>query len=336
MVIKLGKTKDSRTRKKKVTEDAELELLQRLQNEKDQPEFIKYLLQKGYSIKSSERYLKDIELYKKWLNKENIIEEAVSYNDITHYIQSKKGKVKQITIQTVLASLKQYYNYLQELGFVAENPTVNIQIKGIKRKVLHNILSKQELEKIYFDYKNLETCTERSRSSESLSKKRNEIIVSLLIYQGLTVKEIAELQLQSINLNTCEIHIKSGYRQQKRTLPLQAKQVLLFFNYLEKGRKKLLKYNLKKEEQTFILGQYGNEINPHSISRIINQNRKESEKIKPIKIRQSVIANLLKKENDTRLVQVFSGHKRASTTIAYKQTELEQLQNAIENYHPIS
>jgi hypothetical protein len=43
-----------------------------------------------------------------------------------------------------------------------------------------------------------------------------------------------------------------------------------------------------------------------------------------------------KKENDTRLVQVFSGHKRASTTIGYKQTELEQLQNAIENYHPIS
>lgn len=54
-----------------------------------------------------------------------------------------------------------------------------------------------------------------------------------------------------------------------------------------------------------------------------------------MKIRQSVIANLLKKENDTRIVQVFSGHRRASTTIQYKQTELEQLQNAINNYHPI-
>ena len=114
MAIKLGKTKDSRTRKKPVNDKEELQLLQRLQNEKDQPEFIKYLLKKGYSIKSGERYLKDIELFKKWLHKENITEEAISYNDITHYIQSKKGKVKQITIQTVLASLKQYYNYLQE------------------------------------------------------------------------------------------------------------------------------------------------------------------------------------------------------------------------------
>ena len=182
MAIKLGKSREARHPE---YQEADLELLQRLQNEKDQPEFIKYLLQKGYSIKSSERYLKDIERYKKWLVKENITEEAVSYNDITHYIQSKKGKVKQITIQTILASLKQYYNYLQELGFVAENPTLNVQIKGIKRKVLHNILSKQELEKIYFDYKKLER--------ESLSKKRNEIIVSLLVYQGLTTSDLESL-----------------------------------------------------------------------------------------------------------------------------------------------
>ena len=54
-----------------------------------------------------------------------------------------------------------------------------------------------------------------------------------------------------------------------------------------------------------------------------------------MKIRQSVIANFLKKENDTRIVQVFSGHRRASTTIQYKQTEFELLQNAVNNYHPI-
>ncbi|MDP9960584.1 site-specific recombinase XerD [Chryseobacterium lathyri] len=42
----------------------------------------------------------------------------------------------------------------------------------------------------------------------------------------------------------------------------------------------------------------------------------------------------MKKENDTRLVQVFSGHRRASTTQQYKQTELEALQNAVNQYHP--
>lgn len=119
-------------------------------------------------------------------------------------------------------------------------------------------------------------------------------------------------------------------------MPLQAKQILLIYNYLEKDRVKLLQYNHKKETETnFILGQYGEKINPHGISKMINETKPKTEQIQPMKIRQSVIANLLKKENDTRIVQVFSGHRRASTTIQYKQTELEQLQQAVNNYHPI-
>ena len=118
-------------------------------------------------------------------------------------------------------------------------------------------------------------------------------------------------------------------------MPLNAKQILLIYNYLEKDRIKLLKYNNKQENKIFILGQYGEKINAHGISKMINEQKPKQEQIQPMKIRQSVIANLLKKENDTRIVQVFSGHKRASTTIQYKQTELEILQNAVNNFHPI-
>ena len=167
-------------------------------------------------------------------------------------------------------------------------------------------------------------------------ENRNKIIISLLVYQALNVSEISNLEVENIDLENGEIQIKSGHHQQKRTLPLQAKQVLLFYNYLENERIKLLKYNFKNPTETaFILGQYGERINPHGISKRINENLKPSEKLQPMKIRQSVIANLLKKENDTRIVQVFSGHRRASTTIQYKQTELEALQNAVNQYHPI-
>lgn len=77
------------------------------------------------------------------------------------------------------------------------------------------------------------------------------------------------------------------------------------------------------------------EVKPNALNRIINENRKPGEKLKPIKIRQSVIANLLRKENDTRIVQAFAGHNRASTTIGYKQTRLEILKNTINTFHPI-
>lgn len=285
-------------------------------------------LENKYSKSTLKSNLYNIKKYTDYYGKRS---EKANYTEVLDYIAylRKNYNLSPKTLRHRLYAVKIYFNYLLEIGKRNDHPCSELFLKDkIDRSIeVDNLYSPETLENFFKSYQ---------IKKKLYLQNRNKIIISLLIYQGLTVKEIAELQLQSINLNACEIHIKSGYRQQERTLPLQAKQVLLFFNYLEKDRKKLLKYNLKTTTETFILGQYGNEINPHSISRIINQNRKNNEKIKPIKIRQSVIANLLKKENDTRLVQVFSGHKRASTTIAYKQTELEVLQNAINEYHPIN
>ena len=57
--------------------------------------------------------------------------------------------------------------------------------------------------------------------------------------------------------------------------------------------------------------------------------------MQPLKIRQSVIAHLLKSGNDLRVVQVFAGHKRAAATEEYKQTGLEELKAVIDKLHPL-
>lgn len=68
---------------------------------------------------------------------------------------------------------------------------------------------------------------------------------------------------------------------------------------------------------------------------MINRGKDKSEKLIPLKIRQSVIAHLLKENNDIRIVQEFAGHRRAASTEAYKQTGLEELKSAIEKLHPL-
>ncbi len=68
---------------------------------------------------------------------------------------------------------------------------------------------------------------------------------------------------------------------------------------------------------------------------MINKERDQQEKLIPLKIRQSVIAHLLKENNDVRIVQEFAGHRRAASTEAYKQTGLEELKSAIERLHPL-
>ncbi|MCH4828202.1 MULTISPECIES: tyrosine-type recombinase/integrase [Flavobacterium] len=258
-----------------------------------------------------------------------------TFKDVLNYIEHlrKNYDLSPKTLRHCLYGVKIYFNYLLETGQRKDHPCSELFLKDkIDRQIqVDTFYSPETLEKFFETY--------QIRKKKYL-ENRNKVIISLLIYQALTVKEIAELEVENINLEKCEIYIKGSLEitsksPQSRTLPLNAKQILLIYNYLEKDRIKLLKYNNKQESSIFILGQYGEKINAHGISKMINEQKPKQEQIQPMKIRQSVIANLLKKENDTRIVQVFSGHRRASTTIQYKQTELEQLQNAVNNYHPI-
>jgi len=259
-----------------------------------------------------------------------------TFKEVLNYIEHlrKNYNLHPKTLRHCLYGVKVYFNYLLETGQRNDHPCSELFLKDkIDKQIQVDTLYSPETLETFFE-------TYQIRKKKYL-ENRNKIIISLLIYQALTVKEIAELEIQNINLEKCEIFIKANEEltaksPQSRTLPLQAKQILLIYNYLEKDRVKLLQYNNKKETETsFILGQYGEKINPHGIGKMINETKPKTEQIKPIKIRQSVIANFLKKENDTRIVQVFSGHRRASTTIQYKQTEFELLQNAVNNYHPI-
>lgn len=263
--------------------------------------------------------------------------EKATYKEVLEYIAylRKHHDLSPKTLRHRLYAVKIYFNYLLETGKRKDHPCSELYLKDkISKQIeVDNLYSPETLENFLESY-------QIKRKTYLLN--RNKIIISLLIYQGLTVNEIVSLEVENIDLDKGEIFIKgqsqvTSKSPRKRTLPLQAKQILLILNYLEKDRKKLLRYSKQKPMDTaFILSQYGKKMNPHGISKTINENRKESERIPPIKIRQSVIANLLKKENDTRIVQVFAGHKKASTTIQYKQSELEVLHKAINEYHPLN
>lgn len=290
-------------------------------------------LKKKYSKSTLNSNLYNIKRFTDYYDKRA---ETATYQDVLNYIEHlrKNYDLHPKTLRHCLYGVKIYFNYLLETGKRKDHPCSELYLKDkINRQIqVDNLYSPETLENFFERYK-----IKRKKHLET----RNKIIISLLIYQALTVNEIAELEVKNINLDKAEIFIKGNQEitsksPKSRTLPLQAKQILLFYKYLTEDRNKLLKYNKQNPTETaFILGQYGEKITPHVISKMINENRPKSEQIQPMKIRQSVIANLLKKENDTRIVQVFSGHKRASTTVQYKQSELEQLQNAVNNYHPI-
>lgn len=335
--IRLGKSKDSRTRSKpKAAEMSEAALL--LKDElRKQTAFADYLLMKGFSSRTTASYVKDVQRFETWTDKENMQVEQIHYADILHYIQEKKKDINQRSVSTTINSLKHYYNYLHSIGTVTDNPTVQIRIRGIKRKKLYQILSKQELESLYHHY---EIPSEETQPSKGQFKrleqvaKRNKIILGLLIYQGLNTQELSRLTEKDLKLREGKIYIAGSRRSNERTLTLQAHQVLDMMEYTLKIRAELETLSGQKSEQLLINSQGGKNFG-NVMTYLMKQLKKQNSKVGSVKqIRTSVITHWLKIHN-LREVQQMAGHRYVSSTEAYLVNDLDDLQEDISKFHPI-
>ena len=157
-----------------------------------------------------------------------------------------------------------------------------------------------------------------------------------MIYQALTVLEISQLKVSDINLENGTINIKGNTKNKGRKLSLKPNQILLFHNYQKQDWKRYWrKQKPSKRTDYFLMNEQGLQLWQGGINRMINKGKDKQNKLIPLKIRQSVIAHLLKSGADLRLVQEFAGHRRTASTEAYKQTGLEELKSAIERLHPL-
>ena len=281
-----------------------------------------YLL-KHYTKKTAIAYQREIEIY----ITNNKKAEKFTYAQIVNYIGILRTKYSNSkTINRILSSIKAYYSYLCFIEVRKDNPTKSIRLKDKQSRDIQL----QDL----FTTEELETLLTAKQERYTNLDYRNKVLMSLLIYQALKPNEIEALQCDEINLEEASIYIKPSAKNNSRTLALKANQILLFKKYLEEIRVKLVAEN---ETKSFIIGQRKEPMTAEDITKHIkrNYNIYKPRKVNALTIRQSVITNLLKQNNDLRIVQTFAGHKYPSTTERYKQSNVEALQTALQIYHPI-
>ncbi len=246
------------------------------------------------------------------------------------YVEILRKTYEPNSITRILAAIKKYYDYLIEIGIRKDNPARSIKLQDTKP----NPIQLQDL----FAEKELQNLLKPRKERYPILQKRNQIIMSLLVYQGLKVGEIIQLKMTDINLEKAQIQITGTSQTNNRILALKAEQILLFYTYLE-NRNHLEGKEVPPLEgfrEAFLLNKLNSPITGDDINYLISTYQKEfTKKLTSITIRQSVITNLLSKGNDLRIVQEFAGHKQLDTTEKYKQTEIKALQNAIERNHPI-
>jgi len=287
---------------------------------------LKNYLHKNYSSTSVKGYESMINRFKIYLGNE--VDQS-TYNDVLEYIGAlRKQGLHAKSLRNHLFAIKIYFTYLITTGKRSDHPCKNLHLKDQINRQIH-------VESLY-DKETLEELFENYNCKNSEHQNRNKIIISLLIYQALTVLEISQLKKSNVNIIKGTIEIKSNQNNKERTLSLKPNQILLIHNYLKSDWKKYQrKQETKKRVDYFILSKNGQQIWKSSINRMINKGKSKHEKLTPLKIRQSVIAHLLKEKNDVRVVQEFAGHRRTGSTEAYQQTGLEELKKAINELHPL-
>jgi len=300
--------------------------------------FKTYLESKGHSKHSISIYYRNLVSFINWSEDENIETELATYNELLSYVKFMQAReLKQKTIQLHIISLSHYFKWVQFLEHREDNPTLNINIKGVKRKALYHILKKAELEALYYGFEAELSKEEDSKGmfqSCKLVASRNKVILSLIIYQGLTTSELGRLSVSDVKLREGKIYISGCRRSNERTMKLESHQILDIMEYVLTDRKAILKLNNKESEALFT--STGNSTRMSNImQKLMQKLKKQNPKIKNLQqIRTSVITNWLKHHN-LREVQYMAGHRYVSSTESFLINDLDSLQEDISKFHPI-
>ena len=282
--------------------------------------FTTYLQQKKMAAVTINAYSKYVERFLTWLVDEDITAETFTYNDLLEFMRYCQNKgVTKSSVHMILGIVRHYCNYLIAEKRRNDNPAAGVFIKGLVRKLPTNLLSMDDMEELYKQY--------QIQLQVDSSKK---IMLGLMIYQGLTVSEIMKLQSKDIKLQDGKIFIKGTKRTNERLLELKVLQITELQNYLQKN---------KFKDGAIFIEPRKKEVSERNINNRIqymfNQLKQLNPKVISAKqIRSSVITEWLRK-NNLRQVQYMAGHKYVSSTERYQVNNLDDLQNELQQHHPM-
>jgi integrase/recombinase XerD len=296
-------------------------------------DFNTYLIKNEYSHSTIHQIERNVLEFMNYCKNADIEKENVNFQTVLAFIEilQKRG-VKPQTVNIRLSSIKKYYEYLKQYGYLKINPIDRIKQKGTPQTIITNALTNEQLQAIYSRYAQEKTYREKKLK---LIHQRNTVIVGLLIYQGLHAGELRAMQLQDIDVNTATVFIRAGKQSNERYIKLQANQMLHIYKYINEALPYLKKVSKGSSSPPSgeLEGAFTGNLN-NIIFYIINELKGYFPQIQNAgHIRASVILNWMK-QYDKRQTQYLIGHRYISSTEKYQQQDLQSLTDMMKSFHP--
>jgi len=280
-----------------------------------------YLVEQGFKADTIQQHRNYASYFLAWLAETSYASEQITYTEILDYADQLKNEGKGVNlINRMMLSLRYYFDYLQFENQASYNPAAGINLKGAIRSVPNNLLSKDELDALYHAYQIVDARTHR-----------NKVMLGLLVYQALTREELETLRPEHLKLREGRIQVPATGRQNERLLDLQPFQILDLQEYVL-----LIRTQLQSRSPRLFTGRDDNEDLKNTLLHLNHALRRINPKVKHAQqIRQSVITEWLK-DKDLRVVQYMAGHRYVSSTERYRESNLEELKDALSKHHPMN
>ncbi len=258
-----------------------------------------------YSLNTINSYISDINIFLEYLHIQKLNYKDVNHEVIRSYLKYlDEKKYKNSSINRILSSLNDYYNYLTKCKVTKYNYFEDIN-RPRKEKRLPNFIN-------YSEYMSLLATVEKEENE--FLKARNLLLLEILFDTGLRVSEAVNIEINNINKK----------EQSIKVLGKGNKERIVYYgdyakNYLENYLNLRRNINIVDKDYLFLNKNY-TRLTRRGVEYLISDISKKAllrQKISPHTLRHSFATEMLNNGCDIRSVQELLGHKSLSTTGIY-------------------
>jgi integrase/recombinase XerC len=281
-------------------------------------------LEKKYSSHTVNAYLKDLEFFQNFLNKnfDQMQLVDINYSMVRSWIvEMVDSDISNSSVNRKIQSLKSFYKFLLKTKQIESSPLLK-----------HKALKTAKRLQIPFSEKELNNVLNHIVYKSGFEGIRDKLIIDLFYTTGIRRAELLGLKLKDVNQFNNTIKVL-GKRNKERILPLLPIISQQIIQYLSER----IQLESIKDDEYFFLMLNGVKLNESFVYRLINYYFSTvSEKVKksPHILRHTFATHMLNSGADLNSIKEFLGHSSLASTQIYTHSSLSELKKVYENAHP--
>ena len=247
---------------------------------------------------------------------------------IEEYVTHLHKSYKQKTVKRKIASIKAFYNYLEETEIIAESPFRKIKVKFKETVTLPRIIPREEIEKLL---NHMYQCLNENDKASRKFMLRDVAVIEVFFATGARVYEISNIRDDSINLNTGLIRLM-GKGGKERYVQISNTSILeVLKKYYDENEQSI------KKSGYFFVNNRESRYTEQSIRLMLKKYTKQAgieRNITPHMFRHSFATHLIEEGVDVSCVQQILGHSSIKTTQIYIHIAAKKQAEILKELHP--